>query len=123
MSKAKRVVLIFLVVMALVITGLLIVLKNKPVSSDIVFFYGEECPHCALVEEHIRENNISSKLVIISREVYHDQKNALELQQAAARCGIRSNEIGVPLIFFENKCYVGDKEGIDFLDSKVRSIQ
>ena len=133
MNKAKRAVLIFVVVSLVIILSLFTILKYaKPTGEvvyenltygGIIFYYGAECPHCANVEKYIEENNVDSKIDIIKKEVYHDKNNALELQQTAKKCKINSNEIGVPLIYSEGRCYIGDVDGINFLKTKIEEIK
>ncbi len=38
-------------------------------SSQIILFYGDGCPHCAIVEEYINENNIQDKVPFVQKEV------------------------------------------------------
>ncbi len=81
-----------------------------PASADNqapIFFYGNTCPHCADVEEWMRENKVEEKIKLVKKEVYDNQTNALELSKAAEGCGMDTASIGVPFLFTpEGKCLV-----------------
>jgi len=118
MNKAKKAVVVFLIANFLIILSLyLIYINKKPKYSndEILFFYGETCPHCKNVEIFIEENNIDAKLKIIRKEVYYNEMNRKELLDFAKKCNLNQAEIGVPLIYYEGKCYIGDKDGINLL--------
>lgn len=74
----------------------------------MILYYGDTCPHCKDVEEYIETNSLDNKLSIVRKEVYQNQGNALQLTNKAKECGIdTTNGVGVPFMWFENKCYQG----------------
>ena len=87
--------------------------------SQIILFYGDGCPHCAIVEDYIKENNIKEKLSFGEKEVYYNQNNAKELEAKAKICELPIDSIGVPFLWDGSKCYVGDQEIIDFFNGKI----
>jgi len=87
--------------------------------SQIILFYGDGCPHCAIVEDYIKENNIKEKLSFEEKEVYYNQNNANDLAQKAQICGISTDSIGVPFLWDGSKCYVGDQDITDFFNQKI----
>ena len=94
-----------------------------PVSDStdgLIFYYGISCPHCKEVEEWMEENKIEEKVKIVKKEVYNNQKNVRELEEAAKNCGMGGESIGVPfLVTEEKKCLAGSTEIINFLKEKV----
>jgi len=88
-------------------------------ASQIILFYGDGCPHCAIVEEYIKENNINDKISFAQKEVYYNQSNAKELETKAKICGLATDSIGVPFLWDGLKCYVGDQDIINFLNQKI----
>jgi len=88
-------------------------------SSQIILFYGDGCPHCAIVEKYIEENNIKNKISFTQKEVYYNQNNAEELQTKAQICGLPANSIGVPFLWDGSKCIIGDQPIIDFFKLKL----
>lgn len=93
--------------------------KNNLKEDSLIFFYGKGCPHCALVEEFMKQNNVLSKINIVEKEVYYNKKNASELAEKARICGINTNEIGVPFLWDGKNCIVGDTPIINFLNEKL----
>ncbi len=89
-------------------------------NASIIFFYGQECPHCKIVEKYIEENKIAEKVNFSQGEVYHNKNNSAFLAEKAGECGIDTKSIGVPLLWAEGKCYVGDEDVIEFFEEKVK---
>ncbi|MBU5688459.1 MAG: hypothetical protein KQA41_00500 [Candidatus Aenigmarchaeota archaeon] len=120
MNEAQKAVIIFFVLTFLIIGSLYIIYINKKPKynkNDIIFFYGVTCPHCKNVEEFINQNNLDSKISIIKKEVYYNQTNLSELMNYAKKCNLKEDQVGVPFIYYQGKCYIGDKECIELLKS------
>ena len=85
---------------------------------EIIFFYGEECPHCKNVERFIEDEKIDSLVKFEMKEVYHNNKNKLLLQKKAIDCNLDTSSIPVPLLWTEDKqCFIGDQDIIGFFAS------
>jgi glutaredoxin len=113
--------ILFIIVL---IFSVVILLENKESNhpaeqSQIVLFYGDGCPHCAIVEDYIKNNNIKERLSFEEKEVYYNQNNAKELEAKAKICGLATDSIGVPFLWEGEKCYVGDQEIIRFFNQKI----
>ena len=91
-------------------------MKKTP---SMYLFYSESCPHCAIVEEYIESNQVRERLTFKELEVSRDTGNAQKLAEKSAACGIKEDEIGVPLFWDGQKCLIGDQEIIDFLKNKL----
>ena len=120
----KKIILIILSVLLAVAVGLFIQKqtvsqKSPPASEEIVLFYGDTCPHCKEVEDYIAKNNIKDKINLVEKEVYQDQENARQLGEAAKKCGLQTDSVGVPFLFTEGKCFVGTPDVIAFLSQKA----
>lgn len=114
MKKSLR---IGLLAGGLVIVALILALaKNKP--EQPILFYSNYCPHCQNVEKYINENNIKEKYSFTELEVADNQDNAVILAQKAAKCGIDTDNIGVPLLFDNGACFLGDIDITTYLSSK-----
>jgi glutaredoxin len=87
-------------------------------ADQIILFYSDGCPHCAKVEEYIKENNIQNKISFVQKEVYYNQDNAQELLEKAKLCGLPINSIGVPFLWDGKKCLIGDQDIIKFFKQK-----
>ena len=92
--------------------------ENQP-ASQIILFYGDGCPHCAIVEEYIKENNINDKISFAQKEVYYNQNNAKELEAKAKICGLPTDSIGVPFLWNGEDCLIGDQDIINFFKQKT----
>ncbi|HRY82679.1 MAG TPA: hypothetical protein P5232_03185 [Candidatus Moranbacteria bacterium] len=91
-------------------------------SAGIIFFYGRECPHCKIVEDYIKENKISEKIAFAQGEVYHNKSNAEFMVEKAKQCGINTEEgLGVPFLWAEGKCMIGQEQAIQFFKDKAGS--
>jgi len=95
--------------------------ENQQIQRNpIILFYGQGCPHCAKVEEYIKENKVKEKISFEEKEVYYNQNNAKELDEKAKSCGIDQNEIGVPFLWDSGKCLIGDQDIINFFKEKMK---
>jgi hypothetical protein len=91
---------------------------------DLIFYWGEGCPHCENVKEWLTKNNSDNKIKINSKEVYQNkdnQKNLLETVQKYCPNLKENDGIGVPTAFdpINNKCLQGDVDIIKFLSEKL----
>lgn len=78
------------------------------------FYYSFICPHCKTVEEYMTENNITDKIKIVSKEVSESRDNAQELLLRAGECGYKMEEVGVPMLWKDGICVMGDQPIIDY---------
>jgi len=89
------------------------------VTEQIILFYGDGCPHCALVEKYVAENNVAAKVPFVKKEVYYNNKNAEEMAAKAKTCGLPTDSIGVPFLWDGSKCLVGDQDIIGFFKERM----
>ena len=94
-------------------------LVDNQSDNEIILFYGEGCPHCVIVENYIKENNIQNKISFIQKEVYNNQENAKDLQNKAKLCGLSPDSIGVPLLWDGKNCLIGDQDIINFFKQRI----
>ena len=92
---------------------------------DLVFYWGDGCPHCKNVDKWLTDNNKDNQLKIYSKEVYQDKNNQQELLGLASKfCPelIDNGGIGVPTSFdpVGQKCIQGDTPIIEFLSAKLK---
>jgi glutaredoxin len=90
-------------------------------TDTMILFYGYTCSHCKAVEEYITENNLESKLnskdlKIIRKEIYKDVDNRLEFENIAKFCKLSDSQKGVPFLFYNQECYIGDTDVLVLLD-------
>jgi glutaredoxin len=93
---------------------------KKSLSDEMIFYYGDTCPHCQKVEEYVAQNNVQEKVPFEKKEVYNNEENAKELARTAQQCGLEKSKIGVvPLLWTGKNCLVGDKDIIAFFAEKI----
>lgn len=110
----------------LVIAGLIVWgLKDNPTSapldpSAIVYYWGDGCPHCKIINEFLDANNIAEKVTFTKKEIWHDKTNASEMAQQAKVCGVQPEGMGVPFVYGgDGKCYVGEPDVRKFFSEKA----
>ena len=67
--------------------------------NNAILYYGNGCPHCAEVEEFINNNSFDFSI---------EQKEISLMNR------------GVPFLYAENECFVGDKQIISYLQTKQK---
>lgn len=93
--------------------------KAEAPTSGIVFYYGQDCSHCKNVEKFIEDNKIVDKVKFSQKEVQYNLNNSREFLARVKECGINQNEAGVPFVYSEGKCFVGEPEVTDFFKNKA----
>ncbi len=83
--------------------------------SEILLFTRYDCPHCRNVEKYLEEREIKDK--ITPKEI-HDSANAALFLKKAKQCGIAEADLGVPMLWAEERCYIGEQNIIDYLSGK-----
>lgn len=84
--------------------------------TNLYFFYGEGCPHCAKEEvflDKLQEEN--KDLNVLSYEVWSNEKNAKLLSKVAAEINLKVS--GVPVTI------VGDQAVVGFQDEKTTGVK
>lgn len=117
----KGILLIILLLSSITII-LVFVNQNKTIigeieSSNIILFYSEYCGHCNNVKDYIDENRIEDK---ISFKMIDSNKNPDLLFEKATLCGLDFQTVRVPFLFDGQNCLMGDKNIIEFFNSKLK---
>ena len=110
-----------LLILILIIGGVLIFYDGSGdgnEGAETILYYGEGCGHCATVSEFIDTNNIKSKVEFVEKEIFGNKENNDEMKQKAVDCGLDPNQIGVPFLYDNGECFIGDKDVIEFFQSK-----
>ncbi len=126
MAFDKKIIIIvcslFVIIGAIVYFGL----QDEQISQQnddpnaIVYYYGDGCPHCKVVNDFLEANpQVSEKVSFTKKEVWKNRANAKEMERRAKVCDIKPDGMGVPFLYGGNgKCYVGEVEVIDFFKEK-----
>jgi hypothetical protein len=115
-KEAKRVIIIFAVVMLVFVGALGWLASQKP--GHLTFYWGTTCPHCHNVLRWMDSHNETTALGIKRLEVWDDKDNAAVFTGVARKCGM--DQAVVPVLVAENGvCYVGEVEITDYLKERV----
>lgn len=96
--------------------------EEKPSTDDpaaIVYYYGEGCPHCKVINEFLTENNIAEKVSFEKKEVWSNKANASEMSRRAKTCDIKPEGMGVPFVYAEGQCFIGEPDVRKFFSEKA----
>ncbi len=116
----KKILLAIIIAIVLIGIASFIFWKYRtPQANGIIYFYGEGCPHCANVDQFLKDNKIEEKVSFEKKEVFNNQDNAKELVDLSQKCGLPSDQVGVPFLWDGSKCYVGDTDVINFFKQKT----
>ena len=85
----------------------------------VVYYYGEGCPHCKVINEFLTQYNIADKFSFEKKEVWNNQANASELSRRAKVCGIQPEGMGVPFVYAAGKCFIGEPDVKKFFAEKA----
>lgn len=83
-------------------------------AAGIIYYYGEECPHCRDVAKFLDENGIAEKVSFEKKEVWHNTANARDMDAKVRICGLEKNRVGVPFLFSDGKCFIGTPDVTEF---------
>ncbi len=94
--------------------------KVAGIPKDAILFVGEGCPHCKIVEDFISANGVDKKVQFSTKEVWHDQDNALLMTKIWKQCGLSTQDgMGVPLYWDGTQCFNGQEEIINYFKTKI----
>ncbi len=119
----KKILIPAILFIAVVLVAVIMIVKDNgggPKSeSSIILYYGDGCPHCAIVDEFIKENKVEEKVSYEKKEVFNNKENADELTGRAKACGLPTDSIGVPFLWDGSQCLIGDVDIINFFKQKI----
>ncbi|MEA1937300.1 MAG: cytochrome c biogenesis CcdA family protein [Patescibacteria group bacterium] len=124
MKKSIIIILFLAVVLAFLIIG--ISARQNIGQTDIAvrdnlsenyLFYGNGCLHCAKVSKYFQENGILEKYGIEEKNISGNAKYASEFNRICQYDGILLDERGIPMLYFEGQCLMGDQPIINFFEN------
>ena len=117
----------FIIALAIIVIGgmaFFILRDNKQAAitesnASMILFFGKGCPHCENVDKFIQENNVKEKVKFDELEVFFDKSNEKLMEEKAKDCGVSTDNLGVPFLWNEGKCFSGDVDIINFFKSQI----
>jgi len=125
-KKMKKNIILLFAVLAFLIIGVSVrqnILRQSDTvvqvaSSENCLFYGTGCPHCIKVDKYFQENGILEKYDIEKKNTSGNSKCASEFNRICQDNGIPLEERGIPMLYFEGQCLMGDQPIIDFFENE-----
>jgi glutaredoxin len=62
-------------------------------AQEYILFYGNGCPHCAKVEQYIKDNKIDQKFDIDMKEIYFNRTHLVDLQTYLTKLHLDTHHI------------------------------
>ncbi len=81
-------------------------------------FFSAGCAHCGKVDKYFQENNILEQHNIEKKNISGDAECAQEFNKICQDNGIPLGKRGIPMLYFEGQCLMGDTPIIDFFKNK-----
>ncbi len=112
-SKQKFVLLIaFLLISAITSVYTFI----NPDNSTHTLFVDDSCPHCEATITYIDELKFSDKVKITIKNIDKSGRSKKDFEEAVSHCEFKDDEIGIPLLYTENKCVKGTSQILQKLE-------
>lgn len=114
----------YIITIVIIILGLAIIFtptKTSGLPTQATLFVGDGCPHCKKVEDFIASNGVDKKYTFETKEVWHNESNAVIMNTVWQHCGLSTQNGGmsVPLFWDGTTCYNGDEEIINLFKTKL----
>lgn len=95
-------------------------------AQEYLLFYGNGCPHCAKVQQYIKDNGITKQLGLIQKEVFFNKTNLKEFNGYLQKHALTYDNIGVPFLIINSgedcKYINGDTNIIEYFSGKLAQI-
>jgi glutaredoxin-related protein len=75
-----------------------------------MLFWGTTCPYCHEVIEEIGERGLDEQIDIEMLEIYENKENLDIFREKIEVCNINPNRAGVPLLYYEEECFIGPNQ-------------
>jgi hypothetical protein len=115
-KEAKRVIIIFAVVMVVFVAVLGWMYHQRP--GSLTFYYGSSCPHCHNVLNWMSLHNATNATGMRILEVWDNKDNAAVFTGVVRKCGMDTGVVPV-LVAEDGVCYVGEVEITDYLSQRL----
>ncbi|MCK5475064.1 MAG: sulfite exporter TauE/SafE family protein [Candidatus Pacebacteria bacterium] len=111
----KKIVILLFALVTFLIVGAKQVDNIASASSQNYLFFSTGCAHCYKVDAYFQKNNILEQYNIEKKNT-GDTENAQRFNEICQDKGILIDERGVPMLYFEGQCLMGDAPIINFFE-------
>ncbi|MEI7919690.1 MAG: hypothetical protein WCH65_05935 [bacterium] len=103
-----------------------VAMMSVSMAQEYILFYGNGCPHCAKVEEYIKDTQLTKKFDLQKKEVFFNKKNLNEFNGYLEKHSLTYDKIGVPFLVITSGAdcdYInGDTNIIEYFSGKLAQI-
>jgi glutaredoxin len=92
--------------------------------TSIILYIQDGCPHCAIVEDYLKANDVASKFSFVQKDITNNTSNKNDLFDKVRFCGWENNHsIGTPFLWdgLNSECLMGDEDVVNFFKSQIVS--
>lgn len=86
---------------------------------SIAFYSGDNCSECVNIEKYLAENNVKAIVSFEERNIDKSEADATQMAEDAMQCDIEIESFGIPFVWSDGECYLGEKSIIDFFKQKL----
>ncbi|QQS61646.1 MAG: hypothetical protein IPN70_01815 [Candidatus Moraniibacteriota bacterium] len=76
-------------------------------NAPVVYYYGDGCPHCEELQKFLDKEGVVYGEKLAKKEVWKNTTNNKEMMKKADLCNLEKENVGVPFVFAEDKCFIG----------------
>lgn len=92
--------------------------RKATIPAGNFYFYSSTCLHCKTVNNYVADNKIRENGIhFFELEINADPKNAEMLRSIGELCKINENDLAVPLLWYNQTCYTGSDQIINYFES------
>ena len=114
LEKKLRLISLFVnILVALYFLQPLLLTASNP---EYILFVEKDCDFCTITSQEISEKNYQQRLQITFMDISESKFYEDLYISITARCSLEANQKGVPLLYSEQKCYVGAKNTLQELE-------
>ena len=95
------------------------VTQDEILKKEMTLYTKSDCRECGIIKEHLKNNNLNKYFVIKEKNVKNDPSASEQMAEDAMHCGIDVDSFKTPFLWIEEKCFVGEKNITNFLETKI----
>lgn len=96
-------------------------LSEEIKDESVLIFYSSTCPHCEIVKKYLKDNDSNLTVVVKTLKIDDpktDKDNLALALKKSQECNLGENW-GVPFMYYNGECLMGDQPIIDYLNQKL----
>jgi glutaredoxin len=93
--------------------------KKEIEKKNITFYSGNNCSDCEKIEKYLGDNSIEDKVAFEEKNVSENKADSEQMAGDAMQCNVDPELFSIPFLWAEGKCYLGEKDIIDFFKQKL----